>query len=229
MQYMGSKNRLAKELIPIILSEKREYYVEPFLGGANMMNKVEGVKRIGSDNNPYLIALWKALQSGWKPPKNLTKEEYKEIKDNKDNYSMELVAFVGFLCSFGGKWFGGYSQNKKGDNYAQRGHNVLLKDIEKMKDVEFIHSSYLELDIPDNSIIYCDPPYANTTSYKDKFNHEEFWEWCRNKTKEGHILYVSEYNAPDDFICVFEKEVKTILNKNNQNTIRVEKLFKLRN
>lgn len=227
MQYLGSKKRLSKDLLPILLKnrKKEQYYVEPFVGGANMMNKVSG-KRIGADSNEYLISLWKALQNGWIPPDKLSKEEYKLIKDNKEKYPMELVAFVGFLCSFGGKWFGGYSQNAKGDNYALRGKNVLLKDIETMKDVEFIHSSYLELDIPDNSIIYCDPPYANTTKYKDNFNHEEFWEWCRKKTKEGHEVYISEYSAPEDFECIFEKEVKTILNKNDQNTKRVEKLFK---
>ena len=70
MKYMGSKNRIAKEILPIML-EKRENrtWVEPFVGGANMIDKVQG-KRIGADINPYLIYLKKLyyicnLIPGW--------------------------------------------------------------------------------------------------------------------------------------------------------------------
>ena len=44
MKYMGSKNRIAKHILPIILKDRKEnqYYVEPFVGGANMIDKVQG-------------------------------------------------------------------------------------------------------------------------------------------------------------------------------------------
>ncbi len=228
MQYMGSKNRLSKELMPFILKNRKEgqYYVEPFVGGANMMNKITG-NRIAADSNDYLIALWDALQKGWIPPNEMSKEEYIDIKDNKDNHPKELVAFAGFMCSFGAKWFGGYAKNARGDNYAKSGHNVLLKEIKKMQDVQFIHTLYQNLEIPENSVIYCDPPYENTTSYKDSFDHEEFWEWCRQQVRDGHQVFVSEYNAPSDFNCVWEKEVKTLMNQNQQDSKRIEKLFVL--
>lgn len=50
MKYMGSKARHAKELLPIILANRTEgqWYVEPFVGGANMIDKVNG-NRIGAD------------------------------------------------------------------------------------------------------------------------------------------------------------------------------------
>ena len=43
MVYMGSKNRIAKELIPIITEylKPNQWYVEPFVGGANMIDKIE--------------------------------------------------------------------------------------------------------------------------------------------------------------------------------------------
>lgn len=43
MWYMGSKNRLSKYLVPIIesyINEKTEGYIEPFVGGANIIDKV---------------------------------------------------------------------------------------------------------------------------------------------------------------------------------------------
>ena len=44
MKYMGSKNRLSKELAPIIQSyvdKGCSGYLEPFVGGANMIDKIK--------------------------------------------------------------------------------------------------------------------------------------------------------------------------------------------
>lgn len=225
MQYLGSKARIAKKILPIILKDRKpdQYYVEPFVGGCNSIDKVSG-PRIGNDSNEYLIALWRALRSGWAPPTTISKELYTEIRLNKDKFPKELVCFVGFLCSFGGKWFGGYAVNSKGDNYAERGAKSLLKQIENLKGIEFTEANYQNFIIPSNSIIYCDPPYANTTQYKDKFDSVKFWEWCREKFKEGHKIFISEYSAPDDFECLIEIPISTKLNKNKDQP-RIEKLF----
>ena len=77
MKYMGSKNRIAKHILPIILKDRKEnqYYVEPFVGGANMIDKVGGL-RIGSDVNKYLIALWKGMQQNLDRPYIIDKELY---------------------------------------------------------------------------------------------------------------------------------------------------------
>ena len=228
MQYMGSKNKISKYILPLILKNRNDrVYIEPFVGGCNMIYKVGG-RRIGSDTNKYLIAMWKALQNGWIPPTEVTREFYYEIKANSDIYSPELVGFVGFLCSFGGKWWGGFAFNNNGDNYAARGSRVLTKQIKSLLDVEFRCCSYLDLELPDNSLIYCDPPYADTTKYKDDFYHPEFWQWCRNKKAEGHTVFISEYTAPEDFECILEIEHKTISDKNSQYK-RIEKLFTYNN
>ena len=57
MVYMGSKRRLAKELIPILTKDLDEntYYVEPFVGGANMIDKIDHNIMICGDCNKYLI------------------------------------------------------------------------------------------------------------------------------------------------------------------------------
>ena len=55
MKYMGSKNRIAKEILPIMLKEREERtWVEPFVGGANIIDKVQG-NRIGNDNQEMLL------------------------------------------------------------------------------------------------------------------------------------------------------------------------------
>jgi DNA adenine methylase len=46
------------------------------------------------------------------------------------------------------------------------------------------------------------------------------------KSKEGHKVFISEYNAPNDFKCIWEKEVKTSGNRiTDKNLTATEKLF----
>ena len=232
MKYMGSKARIAKHILPIILKDRKEgqCYVEPFVGGANMIDKVDGW-RIGGEFNEYIAEMWKAISIGVKPI-TITKEDYQEIKSNPDNYPKWLVGWVGIACSYSGKWFGGFAGKTVtlgGDrDYQAEAHTNLQKQLPNIKDVEFIHSSYDKLEIPDQSIIYCDPPYEGTTKYKDDFDHNQFWQWCRDKAKGGHQVFISEYNAPDDFICVWQQEVKSSLSANGKsggNKKSIEKLF----
>ena len=228
MVYMGSKNRIAKELIPIITKDLKpnQWYVEPFVGGANMIDKIEHPYKLGADNNKYLIALLEAVQNGQELPEHITKDEYIAVKTNKDNYPDWYVGFVGFVCSFRGKFFGGYSgyyTTKTGiqRNYIKERINNILK--QNLDGIKLVCSSYDALDIPANSIIYCDPPYNGTTKYKDSFDSDAFWQWCRDKAKEGHTVYVSEYNAPEDFKCIWEKQINSNLGGTYKTA--TEKLF----
>ena len=240
MKYMGSKARHAKELLPIILANRKQgqWYVEPFVGGANMIDKVGG-NRIGADINEYLIEMWKAVSSGWMPPELVTEEKYQKVRDNKDN-DKPLTSYIGFAMSFGGKWFGGYRRDIAGtkddpelkafneSEQSRKSYESLLKQQKKLLGVDFRHSSYQDLDAPTNSIIYCDPPYKGTTKYKEDFDHEPFYEWCRQKHKEGHQVFVSEYQMPEDFICVWSKEVNSSLTKDTGSKKGIEKLFTLK-
>ena len=72
--------------------------------------------------------MWKALQNGWIPPNDISEEEYKYIRENK-NENMALTSFVGFGCSFAGKWFGGYARSNDKRNYAKMAKNSLNKKI----------------------------------------------------------------------------------------------------
>ena len=229
---MGSKNRIAKEILPIMLKERgQRTWVEPFVGGANMIDKVQG-KRIGADLNEYVIALLSEMSKPNFIAPEISEAKYNELKSNKDLYEKWVVGYAGTQLSFGATWFGSYRRDSLGKrNYCLEAQNNVNKQSKKLQGVEFIHSSYLDLQIPNNSLIYCDPPYqteATKGKYKDDFNHEIFWQWCRDKSNEGHIIFISEYNAPDDFQCVWEKVINQRMNNNVQTSKAVEKLFKLK-
>lgn len=234
MKYMGSKARFAKHILPIVLEGRTDSqtYVEPFAGGMNMIDKVGG-KRIANDIHTELIEMWKALVcDNWKPP-HYTKEQYQQIRVNKNGYEPKIVGWVGFNLSYSGKYFGGYAGQVKTKigtirDYQAEAQSNVQKQIEKLKGVVFTNTEYWNLKLPPNSIIYCDPPYQNTTKYSHTFDHSRFWDWCREQAKQGHKVYISEYNAPDDFVCVWQKEAKSSLSANGStggSKISTERLF----
>lgn len=234
MKYMGSKARFSKEILPIILKDRTadQWYIEPFAGGMNAICEVQG-NRIANDIHYYLIQMWRELVGGW-IPKKITKEEYSEVRTDQSKYPAYFVGWVGFNCSYSGKWFGGFAgetNTKIGTvrDYQTEAINNVAKQVKKMKGVIFQNKPYYELELPPNSIVYCDPPYEGTTKYANDFDHNLFWNWVRNISKQGHTVFVSEYNAPADFECVWQKYAKSSLSANGKiggNKVSVEKLFK---
>lgn len=227
MRYFGGKARTCKEIAKVLESYRKEGqdYLEPFVGAGWVICQMSG-KRYGLDKHPHLIAMYQELQKGWEPPKEISKEEYKKAKEGE--YESHLMGFVGFGCSFAGKWFGGYAKSKD-RNYCLNAHNSVMKKMETMKDVIFKNADYLDLK-PKGLLIYCDPPYQSTIQYSlvGDFDSEVFWETMREWSKNNTVL-ISEYQSPNDFEVVWEKQVKTdIRNSKNEKEKRTEKLFKFR-
>ena len=237
MKYMGSKARHAKELLPIILKDHKPnmWYVEPFVGGANMIDKVPAdiaPKRIGCDSNKYLIAMWQAAQQGELTYDYVDPELYADVRENKDDYQDGFVGWVAHCCSYNGKWFGGFAGKlvtKEGNtrNYQDEAARAVQKQVALLGETVFKHKSVFDLSFPKPCTIYCDPPYAGTTKYKDEFDHDKFYDWCRERKKEGHNIFVSEYWMPDDFVCVWEKQVNSSLDKDTGSKKAVERLYTL--
>lgn len=231
MKYLGSKNRISKHILPIMLEYKTSEmcWVEPFVGGANMIDKVEG-HRIGSDSNEYVIALLNEMSKPDFDAPKVDETLFNDIKKNKDKYEKWLVGYVGTQLTFGSTWFGTFRRDKQGKrDYCLEARNNVNKQSKNIQGVNFLNYSYDELPInSDKSLIYCDPPYntkATKGKYKNEFNHSEFWEWCRDMSNKGHVVFVSEYNAPNDFKCIWEKEINQRMNNNVNTSKSIEKLF----
>lgn len=229
MKYMGSKNRIAKDILPIMFAERKpgQWWVEPFVGGGNIIDKII-TKRIGSDMNPYVIQALTAIRDNVhdlpRNNKEFTEDDYRKLRKNDD---YKYKGYAGFAFSYSGKWLGGWCRdNKNKRDYVNEAYKNALKQSSRLQGVLLVKASYSDLEIPDNSIIYCDPPYEGATKYKSSFNHSDFWEWCRQKASQGHTIFVSEYNAPDDFECVWHKEIVSSLTQDTGSKKAVEKLFR---
>lgn len=233
MKYMGSKNRIAKHILPIMLKEMQDKgyttWVEPFVGGGNMIDKVPSeYKRIGADLNEHTIAAMLGIRDFVDQLPSKVSEQY--YKDVKKSPAHPVTSWLRYECSFGAKFENGFARNSQGTNYALCGKNLAIKQSPKIQGVEFICCSYKDLSNVTNSLIYCDPPYQGTTGYKTgHFNHEEFFEWCRKMKTKGNSVFVSEYNAPDDFELVWQGEIKTNFSSQRKEATHkaIEKLFKV--
>lgn len=236
MKYMGSKNKLAKELVPIIQSYIKEdtvAYLEPFVGGANIIDKINHRVKIGSDIHKELISLLSyAKLNSDKLPTGITKDEYIAVRDSKDEYDDWYVGLVGFCASYNAKYFGGYAgecQTKNGiRHYDQEAINNLKKQSAFMQDINFYNKSFLDYD-PNKIkkyVIYCDIPYKNSTGYETRdFPYYDFYQWCIEMAKNNTVL-ISEYDMPTEYFdVIWEKEHRTFLDNKNNNKIRIEKLF----
>ena len=232
MRYLGGKFRIQKPLAAIInrvlLDTGRNYY-EPFCGSCYVLQNIQAPKRYASDAHKELIAMWQALQGGWTPPEHVSEHAYKLAQLGSVIIPEYERGFIGFGCSFGAKWFAGYVTNNIMRNYALQSKNSVLRKVKHLTDVTFTRADFLTVAMPDdNLVIYCDPPYEGTTGYKGtpKFDHAAFWQRCRDLVSAGHIVLVSEYNVPDDFVCVWTIETKTGLRTTaNGRETRIEKLF----
>ena len=121
MKYMGSKARIAKYIVPIIQQYIEENnittYIEPFVGGANVIDKIKCMQKIGSDKNQYLIALLKRVRDEKPLYESIPKELYDKARTafnngNTSEFEDWQIGNIGFLASYNGRWFdGGYAKS----------------------------------------------------------------------------------------------------------------------
>lgn len=246
MKYMGSKSKIKKYICPIIqqyIDDNRiETYIEPFVGGANVMDSIKAKNRIGGDNNEYLIEFLKFMQTnGVLPDENVTRELYNDVRANKgtDKYPKWYIGAIGFLASFNGRFFdGGYAKeqmlkNGKKRNYYQECKRNVEKqfNLGTLLNVNFIYTDYNFFTNISNSLIYCDIPYENTKQFSTSknFDYSRFWKWAKFMSKNNVVL-VSEVNEPINYLesnqykCIWSQEVLRTQNVSNKFKA-IEKLF----
>jgi DNA adenine methylase len=223
MKFLGGKSRIGYSIanyINLLHQERGQEVLEPFCGGLNVTRHIKG-PRIASDVHITLILLYQAMQQGWEPPDTVSEGQYAYYKDF-GNPSDPMTAFIGYGCSFSGKWFGGYARGD-GRNFADEARRSLLSKMTTCKDATFEFNNYKYL-TPKNKLIYCDPPYADTTEYQQPFNNEEFWEIMRVWSRDNTVL-ISEYKAPEDFVCIMDFPTYQSVSKEKERPLVTEKLF----
>lgn len=235
MVYMGSKSKYAEEIVPILQSiideNEIEVYAEPFVGGANIIDKIKCNSKIGVDKSLPLVALH--IQAQTDPsiiPSTGNREWWDEAKEIYRKYESDArikeemepwkIGAISFLGSFNNGGFSrGYAKEKDGRDPYNEAYRNFMKQIESplYKDITFFWGDYTTLNIS-NGLIYCDPPYAGTKPYGYKFetgfDYEKYWDWVREQSQRNWVI-CSEQAFPEDFEIIWEKKVTRSTNKEN--------------
>ena len=238
MVYQGSKSKYTNEIVPIlqrIIDENNiELYVEPFVGGANVIDKIKCKTKIGLDKNYSLIELHKQAQkdfnaipegssSGWWYTAKDIYRRHKGMPSMEEEMEGWRIGAIQFLGSFNNGGFSrGYAKPEEGkrEKYIEAYKNFKEQASKELyKDITFGWSSYENFHIVERALIYCDPPYYNTKPYgyafETKFDYEAYWNWVRKMSKDN-IVICSEQTFPDDFEIIWEKEANRTMNKENK-------------
>ena len=101
-----------------------------------------------------------------------------------------------------------------------------LQSLGALSKISTFNTSYDNVAISDDSVIYCDIPYNGTKEYKNCcFNYEKFYDWACSQTVP---VYVSEYNIDDKrFECIAEIEKRNLYNDKNAG-INIEKIYRVK-
>ena len=78
---------------------------------------------------------------------------------------------------------------------------------------------YAKVEIPKDSVIYCDIPYEDTNVYNkaEGFDYERFYDWCEHQTQP---VFISSYQMPDDrFDCIEEFSHRSTLSATANNLV----------
>ncbi len=246
--YSGGKQKIGKEIAECIIgcalyfedesSFKPKGYCEPFCGMLGVYEPIYDIsndfwksfKWKAGDVNKSVILMWKASQKGWKPPTRCSEAKFQRLRyDGKDSAEK---GFIGHQFSFGGQYFRGHRE-KYGNSPSSRYKSVSAKVSKigkNLKKVDFSAGNYTRYGNLKNYIIYCDPPYAKCNMYFDKnlhrrkFDNKKFWTWARKMSKDN-LVFISELEAPKDFISIWEKNIIIGNNVHNQKHKQPEKLF----
>jgi len=224
--YQGGKNRIGRHIADIInrLSKALDLddYFEPMCGMCGVLRHVKVKNRYASDINRDLVLLLEEVQNFGvqRLPTSCDKEEWLRLKKSKKSSSVR--GFLGICASWGGIWFQGYRLDYTDQrNYLEEGKQNLKELKKDIKGVILLEAdSYEKFVLDEGYIIYFDPPYqgnelGNTKSLFQTFDHDKFWEDCRQLSK-GNLVLISEREAPKDFIPIWERD-SFVHNKNGYN------------
>ena len=100
-----------------------------------------------------------------------------------------------------------------------------LQSLQKYKNnLTVTRKNYSDVAVPDNTVVYADPPYKGTviTGYKCEFEYGEFENWL---AAVPFMVIVSEYDAPAGCVEIASIKKQPTFAQGNKGGTNTEKLF----
>lgn len=249
LKYQGAKYNFIDIINEYINQSSATTYVEPFVGsGAVFFNLEKEFDRyILNDLESHLIMIYESIRdssySDFKDMENICTIKY-DIKKNKNDYYTfrnkvneiddEYIKGLGmyFLYNSCINSMARFGPNGFNSSYGNRFMTLSKEDYltiqSKIKRAELNSIDFFELDIPEDSLLFLDPPYIERpTSYEtiseDFFN--KLMEYIKNTNND--ILYTDiDHDFLDlDKVIIRQNMKNTSPNRKNNNTNKTEVMF----
>ncbi len=242
--YAGGKGGLLKHFSSYL--QKSDTYVEPFFGAGSvycyMRNYNLARRYIVNDLNPELISMYRGI----KDDAETVVDEVKEIeqaymvlekRDRGYKFTAEVDAYnkaptagrLLFLLntSFGCMWarhhITGNFNPESGHNKIVDGRDSIVSEYQirqwhkALQQTEMLCGDYRKIIVPDNTTVFCDPPYLDVQRlYYESFDNQDqvdCFNWC-NELSENASITVVHTNGTDGRF--FEKLLKSAPRANSQ-------------
>ena len=183
---VGIYNHLHSEIYPSLnWRERRAYFV-------NLTLKIEAIRVAGIAH----LFQKKSNADTYKALKDISQKDLCRLID-KHNPHLPKKNYKGTQ----GK---GLTELKQLQQLERLQQLEQLQQLERLDLITHTNLDYAEVKIstpPQDTIIYADPPYSNTSEYKlcgNSFDYERFYQWCIDKAKQGYNVFISEYSMPQD-------------------------------
>lgn len=234
MPYQGSKNAIARDIINQLPSAP--VLIDAFAGGCAITHAALEAGRwervVANDISGSADAFARVCREGVKFDV-LTREEF----ENTDDLIMRLV------YSFGNSrdaylWARDIEPIKVAASRLVIGETLrerylayrklisamatYLQGLEGLERLQTSALDYTQIQIPDNAVLYCDPPYKNTFGYGTEFDFDQFDNWARTQTVP---TFISEYRQIDGFTVIWQKQKPQLAGNGTQTNHATELLM----
>ena len=241
--YMGNKSRLLERLHALIHQielPSTKVFVDLFCGGGSVGYSMAGQFEtiVMNDLDSGIMYLHKTLRDH---PERIalfsqvepTKEEFNAYRLGISDYDTFVRQIYSFSTN-GKAYLWGEERLNTPKEELNRQRSEPRERTRHLEDVILMYGRYepkivLEnkpynkVEIPEDAIVYCDPPYKGTADYcVGEFDHEEFYEWCRNCP---NTVLISEYYMPDDFFLLEEWDLASQGGGNKNTKTARERLY----
>ena len=186
--------------------ELRQYLIDALKKSG--LTQAEVQRRLGTQMAGHYFG-----RSQWEFPTQEMYEKMQEFMPLPDDYN-ELVGLYRLRQSL---------QRLQSLQSLQRLQS--LQSLQKYKNnLTITRKSYSVVAIPDNTVVYADPPYKGTdqTGYKCDFDYAAFEKWLN---EVPFMVIVSEYNAPAGCVEIASIKKHSTLAQGNKGGTNTEKLF----
>lgn len=90
----------------------------------------------------------------------------------------------------------------------------LIQRTEMALPIIYSHVDYLDLQIEENDVVYCDPPYLNANYRYSGFDDQRFYEWLNNLPTDN--IFISERQILPHTELYMDLGAKSSFSKNNK-------------